>query len=473
MALAQTTDTVTSAINKANDAWGDEAAGIAASGDAAQEAEKKAAGFSGSMSKMENSVQVLAATFGDGLAPYIDMVAGGAQMLTNIFNALGPNITGAVAAFGALAGGLGAVYPIASKVIESLKTMGTSVAGGVAQGIAKLAIKFGDASTPIMGLGSAIMSLGSSFAIFGGGVGVVALAVIGQFIKDAIEAKQHADNLGGALKGMTDNASGIDEALGGGAKAVKDYGEAARDAKVDVDALIDSINQHNQRNEETRSSAEEQIAMLGQYKSVIDEMAGAGDASAEDMAKLQWALDGLAEATGETYTKEQVLTGQFKDEAGEIHNTADAIDRLIAKKQEEARVNALTEMYTDTLKTQLEAQKAVNDAEQERQNYIDESIERYKELGNYQSDDQVLSDLEAHSEKMKELNRHGSVRVRRCVRGRIEALSAGLELRRAADGHRRRDAETEPLRRGPVRRAGRLRNRRALRAHGGGVRRQP
>jgi hypothetical protein len=128
--------------------------------------------------------------------------------------------------------------------------------------------------------------------------------------------------------------------------------------------MIDSLNRHNERQRETRKEAELNIAMLGRYRDIIDAAAGKGDEWTGNLGELEWALAGLEEATGKAWSAEDVLTGKFQDEQGEIHNTKDAIDELIAKRQEEARTQALKDLYSEAYKEQIRAEQDLAKAEE-------------------------------------------------------------------------------------------------------------
>lgn len=313
--------------------------------------------------------------------------------------AVGP----ALSIFGRLASGLGTATLGIGGFVKGISGLGSgvSMAARLTEGFATSFVSLGATSEEAMvGATGAVASLKALLVGAGIVAGVAALvAVVAEMTEESRKLEENGRMVGDALAGIDANTSNLAGDLADGKRAIEDYGSAARNASEDLKGFTDSVKEHNQRNEETRETAETSIAMLGQYATVIDRMAGAGSASAEDMAELEWALDGLAEATGETYSVEQVLTGQLEDESGAVYNTRDAIMELIAAKQAEARVDAYKEMYTDTLKEQIKAEESLSKLKEDQQ----AAQEKYNEL----YDSYVKAgDSENHAKWLAEQNSH-------------------------------------------------------------------
>ena len=283
-------------------------------------------------------------------------------------------VAGALGAFGSvlpMVGGLADVGPALSLIAESGKLMGASGIVGSLGGLATAAAEV----LPMVGGLSDIPAALSLIAESGGGlaaafnpatlaIGAAAASagLLGVGVMKVTEnerrARRASSDLNEALSLMRGNTEGLGAAMFAGSGDVRGYGDAAKGAGISLDELADSIERHNQRNARTREGAAETVAMLGQYRDIVDECAGAGEVSASKQAELEWALQGIKDATGEAFSVEQVLTGEYQNQAGEVMSTKDAIDQLIASKQQEARVNALQDMYTDALKEQMKADQA-------------------------------------------------------------------------------------------------------------------
>jgi len=75
-------------------------------------------GFGGSLEKIKSSVDVLATSFGESLAPYVSIVAEKIQMLTDKFNALSPQQRDMIVKIGLIAAAVGPVLLIIGKIIS-------------------------------------------------------------------------------------------------------------------------------------------------------------------------------------------------------------------------------------------------------------------------------------------------------------------------------------------------------------------
>ena len=180
-ALAQTVGKVDDSIKMADDAFHGLPDEFGEAGDAAREAERKSEGFSGSLAKMKNSAQVLAATFGDTLAPYLDTAATAMQKLTDFINSLDDSTKDLIVKAGLLAVGFSTVYPVLSallgpmgKLITGLGKFGVKGIAGAFTGISTTVGAIGDAflmaSTTPLSLADSLVRVGKSTGGFMGGI---------------------------------------------------------------------------------------------------------------------------------------------------------------------------------------------------------------------------------------------------------------------------------------------------------------
>ena len=186
---------------------------------------------------------------------------------------------------------------------------------------------------------------------------------------------------------MAESAQGVSGKLSAGSQAVKDYGGKSHDSAMSVDELTKAIENHNQKQASTVSEAQTSIAMLGQYKTVIDECAGAGSVSASKQAQLEWALKGVNDACGTAYTSEQVLSGEYRNQQGEIKNTCAEIDKLIQKRQEEVRVKATQSGYSEAVENEIKMKHNLTDAQGE----FNDKVKEYVKAGNSQVEAEQLA----------------------------------------------------------------------------------
>lgn len=336
------------------------------------------------MQVLQNRVTAVAADLGGPLAdaalaavdaakPITDAVEGAAKAFSSMSKeerqgviqtlalaaAAGPMLTiagKAVGVAGSVAGGLSGVAKGSGQLVAALKVAhGTT--GGLADKLGALSSGLGLANAKSVLLGGGIM------------VAVAAVAALGVAVYDHVKTGR---DFAAELDKMRGNADGVSESLASGARSVSDWGGKAQESAKSTKELTQALREHNEKMSGIRDSAHDSVAMLGQYQSVIDRLAGSHEASAEDTAMLDWALKGLNDTLGTSYTVADVLTGEYEDQSGAVVNLRDEIDKLIKKKQEEARVNATQSLYTEALENQMRAQKDAAAAQEEYSRKYDE-----------------------------------------------------------------------------------------------------
>lgn len=335
-------------------------------------------GAAGLSAKVGPPLQELVTTVGEVVAqllPSIGEIVGGvAEGVASFASAVMPIVSTT----------LPAVADIVSAIAEPVAAIAPAVGiffslKGAAEGLAPVAKLAAGGLGEIAGIaaGAGLDTLAEGFlgaaggaetfaGVLGGPLGLAlvgGVAAIGAYAAKHIEAMEDTQRFYDSVASIGDVAETAGNGLAVGAQAVTDFGGEAARARPDIEGLEQSINDYLGAIGRIQDDASGQIGLLGQYKMVIDEMAGQGEASAGDMAKLEWALEGIEQATGQAYDASTVLKGSYEDEAGAIHNVRDEIDQLISKRQEELRMDALKEMYTETYKLQAEAALELSRAE--------------------------------------------------------------------------------------------------------------
>jgi len=376
LGLAKTVENVDKAIDISNTAWTGFEDGTSGVGAAADEANKKAEGFSGTLSKLQNSTKVLAASFGDALVPWMSRAASMVQWLTSTFDGMGDGFKDALVGVGGALASIAVVFPIIERMHGSLKKFFGSLAGFITKGIGsikagKLATDFANFATKVNGVGTALMTLGTSGAIAAAAIGGVAALVGGYYLKQYLDAKKHTEDFNNALSSIQGTTDGLHRDLLFGKDTVSGYGEAWSAARTDIDNFIESTQQHADAMSQTRDQTSTSIGMLEKYTSIIDKAIGAGDDYTGSMGELQWALDGLAQITGETYSAEDILSGTFEGEAGNADKLRDSIMKLVEAKKLESQLNAITSMRTEAVEGQMEAKKAIDESADAYRNYAE------------------------------------------------------------------------------------------------------
>lgn len=377
--LTATIDTLDDAMLMSQDAWDGVSDQWGDAGDAAREADRKAEGLSGSLAKLENAAQVAGAELAEGMVPFVEMASGAMSELAQFMHDLPKPAKTAIVAVGGIAAALGPLIVGGVVIVKSFDMVskavkGFSAAASVAQGAGGL-------------LGTAITALANPVGIAAVALGGLALIVGGTFVAKAIEGRKQAERLSQATDAMRDSANDASALMESGARPLSDFGLAAHDAALNVEELNDQLEQHNERMSKIAEPTEETIGMLGQYQDVIDRFFGAGHVyGADDWAALQWAVAGLNEELGTTITTEDILNGRFEDQTGTVYSTRDALDALIQKRQEEARVAATQELYTEALKNQLSLERNLDSATDAYNERLDARIQALMENNGYTED---------------------------------------------------------------------------------------
>ena len=342
--LTQTTDTLNSALQMSGDAWNGVADQWGDAGDAAREADKKSEGFSGSMQKLSNNAQVLAANFGQGLMPLMDTATGIIGALADAFKVMPSSVSTTVASLGALMTGVSMLYPVIRGLRHSWGELTDALTG----------TKIGQEA--VNNLKRLVEPLTAITGLSGGAIGAIAagVATLGAIAIDEASKQQKFNDTLRELPEIASNASAtIDNATG----SLEAAGDAALMSTDDVRGFVNALGESAGKTQESLTKAGTTADMLGKARDVIKEFAGQAGLNAEQQGKLKVALDTVNGALGTTISASDVASGSYTDQNGAVQNLVGSLDQLIAKKQAEIKVNALSEGATQAYKDKIEAER--------------------------------------------------------------------------------------------------------------------
>ena len=386
------------AWNGVSDEWGE-------AGDAAREAERKAEGFSGSLSRLQNMAQNVGAELGDSLVPVIDGVTDVLGDLYDTFVGLDDGTKQAIVAVGALAAAMGPLLLLGKGVSEFF--------GGMADGIRKLST-FKQASKLAGGITDAAKSFGMaegaavSFGkVLSGGLvaGGIALAVggISALVGAYMEAEEHARLTERATDGLADACGRATSDMADAEEEAFDYSESLNkvtEANNDgLEALAALADEFDELNQNTGAS----MKRLDDAREAVQNYAGKTNLTAVEIGELKSAIDFLNETCGTSYSVLRDSDGAYQVMEDGAVKAKDAIYDLIDAQKLQVQMDAqnqklgrlyeqrepLEEAYSDALDAEL-------DAYEEYQKALDEyNDERAK--GNEAYEQEVhLNDAEAH-----------------------------------------------------------------------------
>lgn len=213
------------------------------------------------------------------------------------------------------------------------------------------------ASTVAMNLGTmATRAMSTALRTIAPIAAMTALVEIVTMIGGALEtSSKNAENLEKATDGMSD-------AVNAGQQAFDDYvpsADAAADATesvaVSADDCIASQAELAEKTRETFVDAGTSAAVAQSYADTIAELADRGRLTADEQARLQAAVEGFNEATGESI-------GITDLQNGKLTVAKDKILEMAAAYKEEAMAEAARELYKEHAKQLIQDQMALKDA---------------------------------------------------------------------------------------------------------------
>lgn len=406
MGLMQTIGGLNDNLTMSNDAWNGVSDAWGQAGDAANEADRKAEGFSGTVAQIQNIAQDAGAALGDALLPALQGLRDAAQAAYDGFMSLDDGQKQLIAGAGALAGALGPGLTIAGtlglnfedlrKKVAASKTAWATMQRGAALAFGALgegehtatevaqAISGLTTAQKLSYYASQLMAKGATLAEAGLiGLSVAGVAyVIGSIAQKFQEAAEHEQLLADATRPL----SGI---LGDAAHAADGMGSAIAGIEPDTQGVLESMRQLGDSARETFSEFQVSSAKLDQYVSVIDSLANKSNLSATEQYQLTEAVKGYNDITGSQYSVVDAVNGKIEDQTGKLQENTDEIDNNAAAWKRKAEAEAYSNVATQYLEAKIKAQNELAIA----QDSLNEKQARFQELqdkGNAKTGDEIL-----------------------------------------------------------------------------------
>lgn len=427
--LTQTVDVLNDSITMSEDAWNGVSDDWGDAGDAAREAQKKAEGFSGQMSIMQNNVQVLGSTIGESLAPILGTVNGlfaavteAADGMTDSQKQVALGIAGIVTSAGPLLTAYGAIAPAVSKAKQqqvymnvALEAFGKSELvtvprtvklGQAMQNQTKVA---GKAGTALSKAGTAIEKFGKRSAVgkaavvglttAAGGLAVVLGSMALEFvIQQVAEYTDHQNKLKSATEGVKNAQKKAAEEVNRSksafeevSEAVSKAGDAYEEANSGVLLYSDAISGAAEASKNaaeigatladtlntTWSDYYTNESLVQSYVDTIKELGTGSELTADQQVRLKQAVEGYNEKTGASVQITDLAKGKLSETTTEIQRNADAwLDN--AKKQalqsaSQSTLEALVKQEAELSKAK-DAVTEANEKLADSENYSDQEL---------------------------------------------------------------------------------------------------
>jgi TP901 family phage tail tape measure protein len=390
--LMQTIGGLNDNLEMSEDAWNGVSDQWGKAGDAANEAQKKAEGFSGQMQIMKNMAQNMFAELGEGAVPWIKSITGVLQEATSLFSGLTTETKKWVVAAGGIGFAIGPLLSVAGSFGTARKEFGDwfkETTSGM--NLVKLAYKHGskDISSALdgtmktmdkvklvgMDLGSTLLKGLAAGAILAG-IAAISYALYQLY-------KRYQDHIA-ATEGLTSAIAGIgrvsNESVGG-----------IDNAKASIDELMMYAGKADSRLADLAQTLEDSnrqydayAGPLESYARTIETLGGKAELSQDETNKLAAAIQGVNDACGTNYGLDEY--GNIIDtETGKIQKNTDVIRANIELRKQQALIEYYSDDYAKAIGQQEDARQTVYDLAAEyrtlrteagKQDWIDNYIEK-------------------------------------------------------------------------------------------------
>lgn len=307
--------------------------------------------------------------------PSIEKLAARAQGLYNWFKELDDGTKQLIVKVGSLAVAAGPVITVFGKLYGGVGTLLTGI-GKSLQSIGTFTAAMKAAELEMKAAGATSVTLGAKMTGAAASTGLLtkatnllkgslamigiaaAVAVVSLIISAYNEWKQHTEMVEKATTGLEKAVEASKQAyegyvpsVDGAAKSTADYAKTAEECLKAQSELAD-------KQREAWAEYGTNAAVVDSYAQTIAELTEKESLNETEQAKLKAAVEGFNEATGESVGITNLQTGELNVQREAILEVAEAY-------KEEARAQALREMYGDVVRQQIEDELALKRAKAE------------------------------------------------------------------------------------------------------------
>lgn len=384
---------LTDNLQMSRDAWDGVSDQWGNAGDAANEANKKAEGLSGTLSQLDNIAQNAGSALGDAMLPALQQFRDLAQGAYDGFMKLSDGEKQMVVYAGGIAAALGPGLSIMSTLginfdgLRKKVSAGRTVWSKLASGVGDATLAMADESTQTQILAQAMQGLttkqklaNAASGLMTKGLGLLkaglaglaiagVVAVIGSLVDKFKKAREHEELLARA----TQTTAGI---LGDAQGAASGLGDAIGSIKPDADGVLQSMADLNDSVRDTFTEYYKSTAKLEQYVSVIDELANKSNLTATEQWKLEQAVNGYNDVTGDAIEVVADMNDTIEDGTSRLSKNTDEIDGNAEAWKRKAKAEASANLATKYLEAEAEAAYNLKVAQEK----LADAKERYEEL---------------------------------------------------------------------------------------------
>jgi len=359
------------AWNGVSDQWG-------RAGDAANEAAKKAEGFSGQMQILRNMANNALASLGEGAVPILKTLSEMLADATAWFESLSTSSKTAIISLGAVGFAIGPLLTIISTLITSKQNIANWAATSTGA-MAQVARAFGLGGKSMVeslksaggGMQAVSIALRSEFKALGASllssIGTAAVIVaIGAVVAEFIRLYQEMELVKKSTTGLQKAISGIGQVTGDFSDklpavehSLEEIHEIAGNLRQQQADLADEISNANTQYSNTAGT-------VRYYAQTIEDLIGKSGRSETETNRLKAAIEGLNRECGTSYGLNDY--GELIDtQTGKVIDNTEAIWDNVRAREAQATIDYYQDAFDQAVANKLAAEESIAALEEERE----------------------------------------------------------------------------------------------------------
>ena len=379
--LMQTVGLLDDNLTMSGDAWNGISDQWGQAGDAANEAAKKAEGFSGQMQILKNMAQGALASLGEGAVPIMKQMSGMLSDLTTWFEGLSVESKKAaieLGAFGVIVGpaltmlstGLAARDNILNWLRETNSAM-SQVAKAAKVGGKAMVTSLGKGKTILESLKVTMTALGAEAssvipALFTTAGYAAAIAGVAMLVSEFMKARREMELNEQATKGLQGAIEGIAQATGDYEDTLPPLERSVSDLSTSVDELRQHQADLATEIEKANTGYSNTAGAAGYYAQTIEDLLNKSDRSEAETDRLRVAIEKLNEQCGTSYALNDY--GELIDtQTGKVVDNTAAIWDNVEARRAQATIDYYSDAYDAAAANMLEAKDLMEELEAKRE----------------------------------------------------------------------------------------------------------
>lgn len=367
--LMQTVGGLDNNLKMSEDAWNGVSDKWGQAGDAANEAQKKAEGFSGQLQILKNMSQNFLSELGEGAVPWIQMFTGVISGMSEKFSSLSTETKKWLVLAGGIGAALGPALSIGATLVTSTGEL-KKWFKETTDGMSLVQMVYRTSNKVISESMAESMTTMQKVKIIGKDLGMSLLkglavgAVIAGIVLIAFKLKELYDRYKdheAATKGLANALADVGRENDVTISSFNTTGSRLRELAADSNEYESRLANLTRTLEDSNRQYGNYAGTLSYYSDTIKTLGSKADLSQEEAYKLEAALTAVNDACGTTYGLDNY--GNIIDtQTGQIQKNTDEILANIDARKQQAIIDYYSDDYTQAVGELTEAQDKLNEA---------------------------------------------------------------------------------------------------------------